>query len=112
MIFGQISRGYEFSRNVSKIPLSPRVFDKLTIDRRETFDLITHLTPLELHRVGIHNRRGRLNIVEWTELFVLHEAHHIRTIFELAHPPESKEECTLQLSPHSIEGKEDLHSTE
>lgn len=58
---------------------------KLDGDRREIYDMITGLGPADLSRVGIHKKRGRLTVVDWTELFVLHEAHHIYTIFQLVH---------------------------
>lgn len=58
---------------------------KLDSDRREIFDMITGLSSEDLARVGIHKKRGRLSIVGWTELFVLHEAHHLYTIFQLVH---------------------------
>ncbi len=61
---------------------------KLDGDRREIFDLITGLGDDELSRVGIHKKRGRLTVIDWAEFFVLHEAHHIYTIFRLAHTGE------------------------
>lgn len=59
---------------------------KLDSDRREIFGLITGLDDDELSRIGIHKKRGRLTLVEWTEFFILHEAHHIYTVFRLVHP--------------------------
>ncbi len=64
------------------------LLSKLDSDRREIYDLITGLDDEELSRVGIHKKRGRLTIVDWTEFFVLHEAHHVYTIFQLAHSTE------------------------
>lgn len=58
---------------------------KLDSDRSEIYDLITGLNDGELSRIGIHKKRGRLTVVDWTEFFVLHEAHHIYTIFQLVH---------------------------
>lgn len=58
---------------------------KLDGDRHEIYDLITRLDEDELSRVGIHKKRGKLTVVEWTEFFILHEAHHIYTIFQLLH---------------------------
>ena len=36
-----------------------------------------------LDRMGIHPKYGRFAIKEWTEFFLLHEAHHLYTIFML-----------------------------
>ncbi|HWY35457.1 MAG TPA: DinB family protein [Nitrosopumilaceae archaeon] len=54
-------------------------------DRDAIFKMITGLSEQELARVGFHKKFGRLNIIQWTEFFLLHEAHHIFTIFQLAH---------------------------
>lgn len=61
---------------------------QLCIDRRAIYDLITTLTEARLSRVGIHKKYGSLKIIQWTEFFLLHEAHHIFTIFQLAHDVE------------------------
>ncbi|MEO6329374.1 MAG: DinB family protein [Ginsengibacter sp.] len=45
--------------------------------------LIYSLSEKELERVGVHKKYGQLNIVQWIEFFLLHEAHHIFTIFQL-----------------------------
>lgn len=42
----------------------------------------------ELQRAGIHPRFGRLTLVQWTEFFLLHEAHHLFTLFMLIRSPE------------------------
>jgi hypothetical protein len=37
----------------------------------------------ELQRIATHPRYGALDVVKWTEFFLLHEAHHLYTIFML-----------------------------
>jgi hypothetical protein len=37
---------------------------------------------------AVHKKYGALTIMEWTEFFLLHEAHHIFTIFQLMHDTE------------------------
>lgn len=37
----------------------------------------------DLRRVALHPRYGTLDVVQWTEFFLLHEAHHLYTIFIL-----------------------------
>jgi len=58
---------------------------KISHDRETIYQLITHLPPDKLERIGIHQRFGKLTVLEWTEFFLLHEAHHLYTIFQLAH---------------------------
>ena len=58
---------------------------KISSDREVIFHLITHLPIDKLDRIGTHPKYGKLTISEWTEFFLLHEAHHLLTIFQLAH---------------------------
>jgi len=37
----------------------------------------------DLRRVAHHPRYGKLDVRQWTEFFLLHEAHHLYTIFML-----------------------------
>ncbi|MEP7141716.1 MAG: DinB family protein [Ferruginibacter sp.] len=61
---------------------------QLDNDRKRIYDPVTHLTDTRINRIGIHKKYGPLNIIQWTEFFLLHEAHHIFTIFQLAHDTE------------------------
>jgi len=58
---------------------------RISSDREVIFHLITHLPANKLERTGTHPKFGKLTISEWTEFFLLHEAHHLLTIFQLAH---------------------------
>ena len=51
--------------------------------RTEIVNLIFNLSNEQMKRTGIHSKFGYMNILEWTEFFLLHEAHHIYTIFKL-----------------------------
>jgi hypothetical protein len=51
--------------------------------RTEIVNLITNLSDEQMNRTGTHSKFGSMNISEWTEFFLLHEAHHIYTIFKL-----------------------------
>jgi hypothetical protein len=53
-------------------------------DRAALFNKITSLGDSELERTGLHPKFGRLTINQWTEFFILHEAHHLFVIFQLA----------------------------
>jgi uncharacterized damage-inducible protein DinB len=54
-------------------------------DRKQFLALLISLTDDHLSRTGIHPVLGRLTLSEWVEFFLLHEAHHMMTIFKLAH---------------------------
>jgi hypothetical protein len=56
----------------------------LSSDRQIIFNLITALSNAELNMVGVHPKYGKLTVIQWTEFFLLHEAHHVFTIFQLA----------------------------
>ena len=52
----------------------------------QRFILINHLVSLPdpiLRRTGAHMKYGPLSITEWTEMFLLHEGHHLFSIFQL-----------------------------
>ena len=51
--------------------------------RAEIINLISNLSNDQLKRTGSHSKFGEMNIIEWTEFFLLHEAHHLHTIFKL-----------------------------
>ena len=51
--------------------------------RAEIVNLVINLSEEQMKRTGTHSKFGRMNLVEWTEFFLLHEAHHIYTIFKL-----------------------------
>jgi hypothetical protein len=61
---------------------------QLDNDRKTIYELITGLSDSQLNRTGVHKKFGPLTIIEWTEFFLLHEAHHLFTIFQLAHDVE------------------------
>jgi DinB superfamily len=44
---------------------------------------ITGLSETALRKEGIHPLYGRFSIGQWTEFFLLHEAHHLFSIFML-----------------------------
>jgi hypothetical protein len=51
--------------------------------RAELFRTLQDMNEQELARIGVHPVFGKMNVVRWTEFFLLHEAHHIYTIFRL-----------------------------
>ena len=55
----------------------------LESNRIELVKLVSNLGNEQLKRTGTHSKFGKMNFLEWTEFFLLHEAHHIYTIFKL-----------------------------
>lgn len=64
------------------------LLDTLNADREQINKLINDLSYSQLDMVGIHKKFGRLTIGKWTEFFLLHEAHHMFTIFQLSNNTE------------------------
>lgn len=64
-------------------PLSD-LLSELNGNRRQILELITNLPDDQLCLKGTHPKFGTMTITEWTEFFLLHEAHHLFTIFRLA----------------------------
>jgi hypothetical protein len=62
-----------------------QLLEELNTDRKTLTDLVTNLTGNDLRKVGVHSKFGNLPVLDWTEFFLLHEAHHLFTIFRLAH---------------------------
>jgi DinB family protein len=60
------------------------IMAELVETRNEIFNKIVSLTLPEINRKGLHPVFGSLTILQWTEFFLLHEAHHHLTIFKLA----------------------------
>jgi len=60
---------------------------ELEASRNMLIEQLTGLSKAELGKFGVHPRFGRLTVLDWTEFFLLHEAHHLFTIFRLAHTP-------------------------
>jgi uncharacterized damage-inducible protein DinB len=60
------------------------VMQDLIATRRELIDKILSLKEESVKRIGGHPVFGNMNIVQWLNFFLLHEAHHLFTIFKLA----------------------------
>lgn len=60
------------------------LLNKLNGNRRQILELLTNLPDDQLLLKGIHPKFGTMTIPEWTEFFLLHEAHHLFTMFRLA----------------------------
>jgi uncharacterized damage-inducible protein DinB len=58
--------------------------ERLNRDRADLYLYLTGMNSSELVRKGRHPVYGNLNVSQWTEFFLLHEAHHLFAIFRLA----------------------------
>lgn len=59
------------------------LIDSIGVERKRISAMATSLSPDQLSRIGVHPRFGKLSVVDWMEFFLLHEAHHIFTTFQL-----------------------------
>jgi uncharacterized damage-inducible protein DinB len=64
--------------------ISVELLIHLEDERKKVIDFIFKLNKSELQNAGTHQKFGVMNVVEWIEFFLLHEAHHIYTIFKLS----------------------------
>jgi uncharacterized damage-inducible protein DinB len=74
---------FEFDTFVQKSP--DNLLSEINADRRILTLRIECLTENDLQRVGIHTTYGKMNLLDWLEFFLLHESHHLFTIFKLVH---------------------------
>jgi hypothetical protein len=74
------------------IEWSSKSFDLALADfysSRETIIKFFESFPDEqLKRIGTHTKYGELTTMQWLHFFLLHEAHHLFTIFKLVHKKE------------------------
>ena len=64
------------------------IMNDLITTRRELIGKIFSLKQEHLKYTGIHPVFGEMNLIQWLNFFLLHEAHHLFTIFKLV--PEVK----------------------
>jgi uncharacterized damage-inducible protein DinB len=62
---------------------SDELMRMLKADREKLIKLLSSLSPEQIQRTGTHPLFGPMTIAQWTEFFVLHEAHHLFSIFRL-----------------------------
>lgn len=80
-------------------PLFPHYQEKSATELFENIETDRALIRAILHRggealwekEGLHPKFGRLTVHEWTEFFLLHEAHHLFTLFQLVRELRSRD---------------------
>ena len=70
-----------FYDNCSKV--TREIMQDLVTTRREMIAKLCSLSDKDLRRIGVHLTFGELTIIMWVNFFLLHEAHHLFTIFKL-----------------------------
>ena len=53
------------------------VIKRLTILRSQIVQFVNGLSQMDANRVGIHPLFGQMELSDWVEFFLLHEAHHL-----------------------------------
>jgi uncharacterized damage-inducible protein DinB len=61
----------------------PWLLEEIHTDRRKIIDSLEGMDEVALERTGLHARYGQFSLSQWADFFLLHEAHHIYTIFML-----------------------------
>ncbi len=64
------------------------LIQKGTEIRTQINTLLFSLNETQLHRTAQHPLYGNNTLLNWTEFFLLHEAHHLFTIFKLKQTPQ------------------------
>lgn len=60
------------------------VMQDLLTTRKEIASGMISFTAIDLAKTGTHPVFGQMNLIQWLNFFLLHEAHHLLTIFKLA----------------------------
>ena len=63
---------------------SREVMADLLTTRKELSNSIISFKETDLQKEGIHPNYGKMNLVQWLNFFLLHEAHHLFVIFKMA----------------------------
>jgi hypothetical protein len=59
------------------------LLETISSDRFTILSLVKKLNKEQLHRTGQHKIYGSITLARWFDFFLLHEAHHLWTIFQL-----------------------------
>ncbi len=63
------------------------LLEQIDTDRSHILSLLMDADESYFDRTAYHPRFGLLTVVDWTEFFLLHEAHHLYTLYALVHSP-------------------------
>ena len=71
-----------FHDNCSKS--TREIMQDLLTTRKEMCAVILSFKEADLAKTGTHPAFGQMNLIQWLNFFLLHEAHHLFTIFKLS----------------------------
>jgi hypothetical protein len=60
-----------------------QLLNDIAADRQKILNLLEELNETQLKRGGRHKAYGLITLAVWCDFFLLHEAHHLWTIFQL-----------------------------
>ena len=60
------------------------LISSIEVEHEKIFSFAKSISETDLKRVGVHPRFERLTVISWLEFFLLHEAQHMFTVFQLA----------------------------
>jgi uncharacterized damage-inducible protein DinB len=60
------------------------IMQDLLSTRKDMSASILNFTEADLMKVGFHPVYGKMNLPQWLNFFLLHESHHLFTIFKMA----------------------------
>jgi len=63
---------------------SREIMQDFITTRKEMAAEILSFNEADYNKTGLHTAFGKMNLLQWTNFFLLHEAHHLFTIFKLA----------------------------
>ncbi len=63
---------------------SREIMQDMLTTRKEITASIFSLPEYDFDKIGTHPAYGKMNVIQWLNFFLLHEAHHLFTIFKLA----------------------------
>lgn len=63
---------------------SREIIQDLLCTRKEMATGILSFQEVDYSKTGQHPAFGKMNLIQWLNFFLLHEAHHLFTIFKLA----------------------------
>lgn len=66
------------------IKSSREIMQDLLTTRKEMCSGILSFKETDFEKTGLHPAYGNMNLLQWLNFFLLHEAHHLFTIFKLA----------------------------
>ena len=61
------------------------LLEDIRSDRQVIVNLLMQANEQQLNRSGRHKAYGLIKLAGWVDFFLLHEAHHLWTIFQLSY---------------------------